>query len=433
MLRRSTLVAIIAGTCALLSSLFPFAGSPVHASVRPASTTHIVADASPTTPTPTGSVVASPVVTTPIATATSTPTAMATPTATPTVTLSATATPTPTVTETPPFTAPATAGGVISTAERFVGSPYAARGDEPAGFSCIGFVHFVFAHSAITVTEELNAAYASAPHIAQDALKPGDLVFFKDTGWLGNSHVSIYIGHGRLIGADSFQTGVEWDTLSDPYWQQHYLGATRPLANPSGTPLYAIATLAAPLTNNSTTAVLSVKVGGHAWVRTPENVYSGPDESYDLVATVTPHMLLTVVKTQSTWVNVSFDQGNSFGWVQGTDLVPPAGRSASHTRPRSGGPTATPLPTPHQAGLSRTALKTPGQAVARLHFTHVGRYLIVHAGLLTIRARPEGRGRVVRHAWKGDRLRVLYIRGHWYHVVLLKDKTLGWVDGSVAH
>ncbi len=420
MLRRSTFVATIAGTSVLLSSLSPFVLSPVHAYVRLASTERIVAEASPTASTAT--IAASPIVTTstttPLptatATATSTPTAA---TSTPTVALSATATPAPTVTETLPFTAPATAAGVISTAKRFVGSPYTAIGDEPTGFSCIGFVHFVFAHSGITVTEELNAAYASAPHIAQDALKPGDLVFFQDTGWLGNSHVAIYIGHGRLIGADSVQTGVEWDTLSDAYWQKHYLGATRPLANPSGTPLYAITMLAAPLAGPpATTAVLLVKPGAHTSTRKTTEVYSGPDKSYDLVATVTPRMTLTVVKMQSSWVNVSFDQGSSFGWLPGSVLVA----------------SATPTRIPHRAGLAHTAYRTRTHAVARLRFTHVGRYLVVRAGMLTIRATPRNAGRIVHHAWRGDRLRVLAIHGHWYHVVV-KDKIYGWVDGSVAH
>ena len=142
--------------------------------------------------------------------------------------------------------APATVAQIIATAQRYLGSPYAAIGDDPAtGFSCIGFVHFVFAQNGVTVPEDLNKAYAGAPHVDQHDLQPGDLVFFQNTVWQGLSHVALYIGNGQMIAADSYQTGVELDSLSDPYWQAHYLGATRPLADPSGTPAAPTSTPAA--------------------------------------------------------------------------------------------------------------------------------------------------------------------------------------------
>jgi len=124
-----------------------------------------------------------------------------------------------------------TVAAILATAERYLGYPYATIGDSPStGFSCIGFVHFVFAQNGVNVPGTLGAAFASAPKVDQSHLQPGDLVFFQNTGRRGISHVDIYIGDGKMIGADSFQTGVRWDTLSDSYWQQHYLGATRPLA-----------------------------------------------------------------------------------------------------------------------------------------------------------------------------------------------------------
>src|SRR5437868_3217330 len=134
--------------------------------------------------------------------------------------------------------APATVAQIVATAQRYVGYPYASIGDAPAtGFSCIGFAHFVFAQNGVYVPEDLSKAYAGAPHVDQNNLQPGDLVFFQNTVWQGLSHVALYIGNGQMIAADSYQTGVERDTLSDPYWQAHYFGATRPLADPSGTPV----------------------------------------------------------------------------------------------------------------------------------------------------------------------------------------------------
>jgi cell wall-associated NlpC family hydrolase len=59
-------------------------------------------------------------------------------------------------------------------------------------------------------------------------LRPGDLVFFKNTYKAGISHVGIYIGEGRFIHAASTRTGVRVDTLDKPYYVNHYAGARRP-------------------------------------------------------------------------------------------------------------------------------------------------------------------------------------------------------------
>src|SRR5919199_4039829 len=125
--------------------------------------------------------------------------------------------------------APATGAQIVATAQRYVGYPYASIGDAPAtGFSCIGFAHFVFAQNGVYVPEDLSKAYAGAPHVDQHDLQPGDLVFFQNTVWQGLSHVALYIRHGQMIAADSYQTGVQVDNLSDPYWQVGHSGAPRP-------------------------------------------------------------------------------------------------------------------------------------------------------------------------------------------------------------
>src|SRR5579884_2053298 len=74
------------------------------------------------------------------------------------------------------------AAAIVATAEQYLGYPYAYIGDDPStGFSCIGFVHFVFAQHGVYVPEDLSKAFASAPQVAQADLQPGDLVFFQNT------------------------------------------------------------------------------------------------------------------------------------------------------------------------------------------------------------------------------------------------------------
>jgi len=255
------------------------------------------------------------------------------------------------------------ASAIVAMAERYIGYPYATVGDEPStGFSCIGLVHFAFAQNGVDVPENLSQAYASAPQVDQTSLQPGDLVFFQNTVWAGISHVDIYIGAGKMIGADSAQTGVQWDTLADAYWQQHYRGATRLLSTSTGTPVDPSATIApagtpvnSPPTGtprlptatptstgmpnssmatpvpsvaalpSATESSLSVTAGMTvtAWRNAP--VYTRPsDRDARPIDVMAPFVPLTVTQTDGAWVNVSYASGTQDGWIRGTDLTLPA-------------------------------------------------------------------------------------------------------------
>ncbi|HXT37968.1 MAG TPA: NlpC/P60 family protein [Chloroflexota bacterium] len=127
--------------------------------------------------------------------------------------------------------AAATPSAVVATAEAHLGDRYATIGNSPAtGFSCIGFVNYVFAQNGVYVPFDIPQAWNSAPRVAMDELLPGDVLFFSNTVFAGLSHVAIYIGGGEMIGADNFSVGVTTDRLSDSYWTAHYTGATRSLA-----------------------------------------------------------------------------------------------------------------------------------------------------------------------------------------------------------
>ncbi|HKO24675.1 MAG TPA: NlpC/P60 family protein [Chloroflexota bacterium] len=333
--------------------------------------------------------------------------------------------------------APATAAQIVATAQRYVGSPYASIGDEPAtGFSCIGFAHFVFAQNGIYVPEDLNKAYAAAPHVDQTDLQPGDLVFFQNTVWQGLSHVALYIGNGQLIAADSYQTGVEVDNLSDPYWQAHYLGATRPLADPSGTPGVPSSTpVPGPPSDPSPAPPsgprLDIKAGTTLTPVHIATVYSGPGARYTAIDTVTPAISVTVVQTQGQWVNVSYNAEGQYGWLRGSDLNLPTapssaagngtGQSAtSHGRGRTVGSAA---PPGHQLSGTRHAHRP----AALSRHTTAGRTLLVTADVLLVRGGPNRHARILRRVHAGDHLRLLTTSGDWDEVVL-RDDVRGWVS-----
>jgi hypothetical protein len=332
--------------------------------------------------------------------------------------------------------APATAAQIVATAQSYVGSPYASVGDEPAtGFSCIGFAHFVFAQNGVYVPEDLNKAYAAAPHVDQTDLQAGDLVFFQNTVWQGLSHVALYIGHGQMIAADSYQTGVELDNLSDPYWQAHFFGATRPLVDPSGTPSVPSSTPApgpsGPSLAPPSGPRLNVKAGTTLAPVHTATVYSGPGARYTAIDTVTPAISVTVVQTQGQWVNVSYNADSQYGWLRGSALNLPAPPSSAAgngmgqgATSRGGGTTAgSAAPPSHQLSGPRHAHVQPALGDR----TTAGRTLLVTADVLLVRGGPDRHARILRRVHAGDHLRLLTTSGDWDYVVL-RDDARGWVS-----
>ncbi|HUZ85268.1 MAG TPA: peptidoglycan-binding protein, partial [Gaiellales bacterium] len=119
--------------------------------------------------------------------------------------------------------APASAGlgaRVVALAREELGVRYTWGGGSPAtGFDCSGLVEYVFARLEIALPHNAAAQYGYGSHVARDALRPGDLVFFDGLG-----HVAIYLGGGEVIAAPHTGTVVQITPLA---WAGSYVGATR--------------------------------------------------------------------------------------------------------------------------------------------------------------------------------------------------------------
>lgn len=154
-----------------------------------------------------------------------------------------TATPTPKPTPAPaPAPAPARVASVqaprvvarsgwsiVAIASKFLGYPYVWGGTSPSpGFDCSGFVWYVYQAAGIPIPRELSGQLASGARIPRSELQAGDIVFFVDTYKPGLSHDGIYLGGGRFINAADYGIGVTVSSLSDSYWAQRYVAATRP-------------------------------------------------------------------------------------------------------------------------------------------------------------------------------------------------------------
>jgi cell wall-associated NlpC family hydrolase len=96
-----------------------------------------------------------------------------------------------------------------------------------SGFDCSGFVRYVFRQGIGAELPNTSAAqFRSGQAVARDALRGGDLVFFRTRG-KHVSHVGIYLGDDRFIHAPSSGKTVSVSRLTDRYWARRYAGARR--------------------------------------------------------------------------------------------------------------------------------------------------------------------------------------------------------------
>lgn len=119
--------------------------------------------------------------------------------------------------------------GVIATAMRYRGVRYRFGSASPRrGFDCSGFVSYVLAQHGVRLPHSARGQYSRGKRVPRTQLRPGDLVFFRNTYRRGISHVGLYVGKGRFIHASSSR-GVRVSSLSHPYYRARYAGARRVL------------------------------------------------------------------------------------------------------------------------------------------------------------------------------------------------------------
>ncbi|WP_186764542.1 C40 family peptidase [Stenotrophomonas maltophilia] len=125
---------------------------------------------------------------------------------------------------------PEAANSVLMRAISLVGTPYRYGGNTPdSGFDCSGLVAYVYREMLDLKLPRTSRDLAAVqgPKIDPQRLATGDLVFFGSRGSV--THVGIYVGEGRFVHAPSTGGTVRLDSLSGPYWKDHYTGAKRVL------------------------------------------------------------------------------------------------------------------------------------------------------------------------------------------------------------
>ena len=88
--------------------------------------------------------------------------------------------------------------GIAATAAQYTGVPYVWGGNTTSGWDCSGFVKYVYAKHGIDIARGTSAIRASGQFVRTSSPKPGDLVFQN-----GGGHVGIYLGGGKMVGAQN--------------------------------------------------------------------------------------------------------------------------------------------------------------------------------------------------------------------------------------
>jgi cell wall-associated NlpC family hydrolase len=108
----------------------------------------------------------------------------------------------------------------VNTAMAQIGKPYRYAGVGPDSFDCSGLTMYAWAAAGVRLPHSSAAQFAALPHVSQDQLAPGDLVFYGSP----IHHVGIYIGSGQYVHAPQTGDVVKVASIHRSGWA----GAARP-------------------------------------------------------------------------------------------------------------------------------------------------------------------------------------------------------------
>ncbi len=120
-----------------------------------------------------------------------------------------------------------TGAALVAEARRFRGLSYLWAGTSGFGFDCSGFTYTLYRAFGIQLPRDAAAQFARGRKVgARAALRPGDLVFFRDAAGRIH-HVGIYIGKGDMIHSPATGRTVTITALSVQPYAREFAGGRR--------------------------------------------------------------------------------------------------------------------------------------------------------------------------------------------------------------
>jgi hypothetical protein len=115
---------------------------------------------------------------------------------------------------------------LVISAQKFLGVPYYWGGvSSKTGFDCSGLTMAVYKLNGLDLPRTTSEQWVSGNPVTPEQLCEGDLVFFS-TKKIGEiSHVGIYVGDSHFIHAPGEGKKIRMESLSNEYFQSHYMGA----------------------------------------------------------------------------------------------------------------------------------------------------------------------------------------------------------------
>lgn len=115
---------------------------------------------------------------------------------------------------------------ILSTADKYKGTPYVWGGTTPAGFDCSGFVQYVYAQNGISITRTTYTQWDNdGIYVSRANLQPGDLVYFGSGS--SPSHVGLYVGNGMMIHSPRTGDVIKYSTIDSGYYSTRFMGGKR--------------------------------------------------------------------------------------------------------------------------------------------------------------------------------------------------------------